>query len=67
MRDLREDFEEATEQILMFCHETESCCNSNIHCPISLKLHMFDKSHALETSTWQYSVIVTTPPTGHRK
>lgn len=47
MRDLREDFEEATEQILMFCHETESCCNSNIHCPISLKLHMFDKSHAL--------------------
>lgn len=67
MRDLREDFEEATKQVLMFCHETESCCNSNTHCPISLKLDMFDKSHVLETSTWQYSVIVTTQPTGHRK
>ncbi len=30
-------------QILMFRHETGSCYNSGMQCPICTKLHMFDK------------------------
>ncbi len=44
-----------------FCHETSSCCNSKVHCPIYSTVHMFETS-VLKTSTLQYSVIV--PPTG---
>ncbi len=48
-----------------FCHETSSCCNSKVHCPICPRLHRFDKSSGRNTSTCQYSVIA--PPTDNRK
>ncbi len=50
-----------------FRHETSSCCSSPIHSPVCPKLHMFDKSPGLKTSTCQYSLIVIAPPNGNRK
>ncbi len=38
-----------------------------VHCSICRKLHMYDKSPGLKTSTCQYSVIVIAPPTDNRK
>ena len=52
---------------MTFRHETSSCGNSNIHCPSCPKLHKFDKSPSLKTSTCQYSVKVIAPPTDNRK
>ncbi len=37
-------------QILMFRHETGSCYNSGMLCPICTKLHMFDKTPDLKRS-----------------
>ncbi len=51
----------------MFRHETGSCYNSAIHCPIYPKLHMYDKSRDLKRFTCKYSVIVIAPPAGNRK
>ncbi len=41
--------------------------NSNIPCSICTKLHMFDKSIGLKTSTCQCLVIDIAPPGGYRK
>ncbi len=41
--------------------------NSKIPCSICTKLHMFDQSPDLKTSTCQYFVIVIAPPAGSRK
>ncbi len=40
---------------------------SNIPCSICIKLHMFDKSIGLKTSTCQCLVIDIAPPGGYRK
>ncbi len=53
-------------QILMIRHETGSCYNSGMLCPICTKLHMFDKTPDMMRST-SYSVIVIAPPAGNRK
>ncbi len=37
-----------------------------MQCPISPKLHIFDKSPGLKTSKGQYSVIIIAPPFGNR-
>ncbi len=57
----------ASSQISMFRHETGSCYNSGMLCPICTKLHMFDKTPDMKRSTWPYSVIVIAPPAGNRK
>ncbi len=54
-------------QISMFRHETGSCYNSGMQCPICTNLHMFGKTPDMKRSTWPYSVIVTAPPAGNRK
>ncbi len=53
-----EDLEFSTEgvsvascQISMFRHESGSCYNSGMLCPICTELHMFDKTHDLKRST----------------
>ncbi len=56
----------ASSQISMFRHETGSCYNSGMLCPICTKLHTFDKSHGLKTSC-QCLVIDIAPPAGYRK
>ncbi len=38
-------------QISMFRHETGSCYNSGMLCPICTKLHMFDKTPDMKRST----------------
>ncbi len=38
-------------QISMFRHEIGSCYNSGMLCPISTKLHTFDKTPDLKRST----------------
>ncbi len=38
-------------QMSMFRHETGSCYNSGMQCPICTKLHMFDKTPNLKRST----------------
>ncbi len=38
-------------QILMFRHETGSCYNSGMLCPICTNLHMFDKTPDMKRST----------------
>ncbi len=69
-----EDLEFSTEgvsvascQILMFRHETGSCYNSGMLCPIYTKLHTFDKTPDMKRSKCPYSVIVIAPPAGNRK
>ncbi len=57
----------AASQISMSSHGNRSCCYSAIKCPISPKLHTFDKSHGLKTSTCQCLVIDVAPPTGYGK
>ncbi len=57
----------ASGQISMFCHETGSCYNSGMLCPICTKLHMFHKTPDMKRSTLPYSVIVIAPPAGNRK
>ncbi len=54
-------------QILMLRHETGSCYNSGMLCPIYTKLHMFDKTPDMKRSKCPYSVIVIAPPAGNRK
>ncbi len=54
-------------QISMIRHETGSCNNSAIQCPIFPKLDMFDKTPDLKRSTCPYSAIVIAPPAGNRK
>ncbi len=54
-------------QILMFRHETGSCYNSGMLCPIYTKLHTFDKTPDMKRSKCPYSVIVIAPPAGNRK
>ncbi len=51
----------------MFRHETGSCYNSAIQCPIYPKLHIFNKSPDLKRSTCPHSVIVIAPPADNRK
>ncbi len=48
-------------------HGNRSCFYSPIKCPICPKLHTFDKSHGLKTSTCQCLVIDIAPPAGYRK
>ncbi len=38
-------------QMLMFRHETGSCYNLGMLCPICPKLHMFDKTPDMKRST----------------
>ncbi len=57
----------ASSQISMFRHETGSCYNSVMLCPICTKLHMFDKTPDMKRSARPYSVIVIAPPAGNRK
>ncbi len=57
----------AASQISMSRHGNRSCCYSAIKCPISPKLHTFDKSHGLKTSTCQCLVIDIAPPVGYGK
>ncbi len=54
-------------QISMFRHETGSCYNSGMQCPMCTKIPMFDKTPDLKRSKWPYSVIVIAPPAGNRK
>ncbi len=54
-------------QISMIRHETGSCNNSAIQCPIFPKFDMFDKAPDLKRSTCPYSAIVIAPPAGNRK
>ncbi len=41
----------ASSQISMFRHETGSCYNSGMLCPICTKLHMLDKTPDMKSST----------------
>ncbi len=54
-------------QILMFRHETGSCYISGMLCPIYTKLHTFDKNPGLNTSKYEYVIIIRAPPAGNRK
>ncbi len=54
-------------QISMSRHGNKSCCNSAIQCPICPRLHRFDKNPGLNTSKYEYSIIIRAPPAGNRK
>ncbi len=57
----------ASSQISTFRHETGSCYNSGMLCPICTKLHMFDKTPDMKRSTWPHSYNFIAPPAGNRK
>ncbi len=57
----------AASQISMSRHGNKSCCNSAIQCPICPRLHMFDKNPGLDTSKYEYFIIIRAPPAGNRK
>ncbi len=57
----------AASQISMYRHGNKSCCNSAIQCSMCPRLHMFDKNPGLNTSKYEYSVIIRAPPAGNRK
>ncbi len=57
----------AASQISMSRHGNKSCCNSAIQCSICPRLHMFDKNPGLNTSKYEYSIIIRAPPAGNRK
>ncbi len=49
------------------CHKKENAYNSTIHCPIYMKLYMYDQRPALKAVICWYSVIFIAPPPGDRK
>ncbi len=53
-------------QISMFRHETGSCYNSGMQCPMCTKIPMFDKTPGLKTSKGQYSDVIIAPPVDNR-
>ncbi len=57
----------AASQISMSRHGNKSCFNSAIQCPICPRLHMFDKNPGLNTSKYEYLIIIRAPPAGNRK
>ncbi len=57
----------AASQISMSRHGNISCCYSAIKCPICPRLHMFDKNPGLNTSKYEYAIIIRAPPAGNRK
>ncbi len=57
----------AASQISMSRHGNKSCCNSAIQCPICPRLHTFDKNPGLNTSKYEYLIIIRAPPAGNRK
>ncbi len=57
----------AASQILMSHHGIKSCCNSAIQKPICPRLHTFDKNPGLNTSKYEYYIIIRAPPAGNRK
>ncbi len=57
----------AASQISMSRHGNKSCCNSAIKCPICPRLHTFDKNPGLNTSKYEYFIIIRAPPAGNRK
>ncbi len=54
-------------QISMIRHETGSCCNSAIQCPMCTKIHMFDKTPDLKRFRGPHSYKLIAPPAGNRK
>ncbi len=57
----------AASQISMSRLGNKSCCNSAIQCSICPRLHMFDKNPGLNTSKYEYSIIIRAPPADNRK
>ncbi len=57
----------AASHIFISRHGNKSCCNSAIHCSICPRLHMFDKNPGLNTSKYEYTIIIRAPPAGNRK
>ncbi len=57
----------AASQISMSRHGNKSCCNLAIQCSICPRLHMFGKIPGLNTSKYEYSIIIRAPPAGNRK
>ncbi len=56
----------AASQISMSRHGNKSCCNSAIQCPICPRLHTFDKNPGLNTSKYEYFIIIRAPPLATR-
>ena len=52
---------------LMFRHDDKSCCNLTLRGHIFPKLHTYDNSPALKTSTEEIWISIIAPPTGGRK
>ncbi len=55
----------AASQISMSRQVNKSCCNSSIQCSICPRPHMFDKNPGLNTSKYEYSIIIRAPPAGN--
>ncbi len=54
-------------QISMIRHETGSCYNSAMQCPMCTKIPMFDKTPDLKRSRGPHSYKLIAPPAGNRK